>query len=136
MSQRLRAAFQGEGADPFAHLRRITRLRSEWPALFEAIADVVYDDDPVDLRDLADRLLEDANKRAERMERERQRAQEYELSTMDDLRTYLDDSIWAWRRIGDDPNDENQRIAAYYVDAFQSVRVSLLGDLLPLGDDE
>ncbi len=55
--------------------------------------------------------------------------------------TYLDDAITRWRDLRDktpNPDDERampganlQRLkATYYVDAFQSVRVSLFGQLL------
>jgi len=44
------------------------------------------------------------------------------------IRTYLDESIEHWRS-SDEP------YAEYYVDAFQSVRTSLLGETLPLEND-
>ena len=47
------------------------------------------------------------------------------------IAAYLDACIINWRnkkKIAD--NDEDQLIAACYVDAFQSARVSLLGELL------
>lgn len=47
---------------------------------------------------------------------------------------YLDDAIIKWRRIRDGKEDCTQiqiGMAPMYIDAFQSVRVSLLGELLP-----
>lgn len=45
---------------------------------------------------------------------------------------HLDMCIRHWRRRRDDPNDEMQSFAHYYVDAFQSARVSLFGETLPV----
>lgn len=46
---------------------------------------------------------------------------------------YLDAMIRHWRRKRDDPASSNAeaRKAGHYVDAFQSARASLLGELLP-----
>lgn len=54
--------------------------------------------------------------------------------TEEKVREYLDDCIRHWRKIGDNgvPGMPkfNKNIAVYYVDAFQSVRISLFGELL------
>lgn len=49
--------------------------------------------------------------------------------TEQDIKAYLDECIRFWRRKRD---EENCEIAIYYVDAFQSVRVSLFGELYPI----
>ena len=46
------------------------------------------------------------------------------------IKTYLDDAIKAWRNVKANPEDSNQRIAAYYIDAYQSVRQSIFDELL------
>ena len=53
--------------------------------------------------------------------------------TKEDVRNYLDHAITRWRkRVKDDGNSEEDTLVAMcYVDAFQSVRVSLFGELLP-----
>lgn len=50
--------------------------------------------------------------------------------TEDALKEYLDERIESWREksLSD---GYNSKIAVYYIDAFQSVRISLLGKLLP-----
>lgn len=48
------------------------------------------------------------------------------------VRKYLDWAIRWWRRVRDNPaSPEDELMASHYVDAYQSVRVSLLGELLP-----
>lgn len=48
------------------------------------------------------------------------------------IQGYLDTAIASWRHQRDSSTDEGDRAqAVYYVDAFQSVRSSLLGDVLP-----
>lgn len=55
-----------------------------------------------------------------------------QVETPDELRTYLDDAINKWReQRAQAPTDSDQHTAACYVDAFQSVRVSVFGELLP-----
>ena len=50
----------------------------------------------------------------------------------DAVRDYLDDTIRYWRDQRDQAReDATYRMAIDYVDAFQSVRTSLLGELLP-----
>jgi hypothetical protein len=46
--------------------------------------------------------------------------------TEKDVKKYLDESIYFWRQCF----REGDKTAAYYIDAFQSVRVSLFGELL------
>lgn len=48
-----------------------------------------------------------------------------------DALEYLDSAIRAWRRSAADPLDKFHDIAPYYVDALQSVRVSLFGSVYP-----
>lgn len=47
--------------------------------------------------------------------------------TEKEVKKYLDDCIRFWR----DKRKEGNKMAMYYVDAFQSVRSSLFGELLP-----
>jgi len=49
------------------------------------------------------------------------------------LQEYLDNAITKWRIRKNEAveGSEDMWIAACYVDAFQSVRVSMLGELLP-----
>ena len=50
-----------------------------------------------------------------------------------EIQDYLDDAIRNWRNRKEEyNNEENKLIAMCYIDAFQSVRVSLLGELLPI----
>ena len=52
------------------------------------------------------------------------------------LRKYLDMAIRNWRKRKEEAVDElEEHTAACYIDAFQSVRVSILGELL-LKDDK
>ena len=48
-----------------------------------------------------------------------------------EILTYLDECIVKWRNIRDNPADELTLFGEYYVDAFQSVRSSLFGEVLP-----
>jgi len=50
--------------------------------------------------------------------------------TEKDIKDYLDGAIRNWRKIRDE-SVVDSHIAPYYVDAFQSVRVSLFGEMLP-----
>ncbi len=51
---------------------------------------------------------------------------------MDELQEYLDEAIRSWRKNKSKAKtDEDILIASCYIDAFQSVRVSMLGSLLP-----
>ena len=50
--------------------------------------------------------------------------------TENDIQEYLDKCINYWR----EKNDEGDERAVYYIDAFQSVRISLIGDTLALGE--
>ena len=54
--------------------------------------------------------------------------------TTESVAEYLDNAIRHWREKKDTSKKGDERlIARCYVDAFQSVRVSLLGDILPPG---
>jgi hypothetical protein len=51
--------------------------------------------------------------------------------TPDAVRGYFDMAIRAWRQTRDTSTDEVERaMAVHYIDAFQSARMSLFGDLL------
>ena len=56
--------------------------------------------------------------------------------TRDELARYLDGAIWAWRQKRDDPNNDGPDLAQAkaYIDAYQSVRVSMLGVCVPAAD--
>ena len=43
------------------------------------------------------------------------------------IKKYLDNCIKFWRKERDEKNSED---AKYYIDAFQSVRISIFGELL------
>ena len=47
----------------------------------------------------------------------------------EEIKAYLDKAICSWRKTRDSKTDE---MAVYYIDAFQSVRMTLFGELLPL----
>ena len=49
--------------------------------------------------------------------------------TEKDVKAYLDECIKHWRNIRDSES-EKKDMAIFYVDAFQSVRTSLFGELL------
>lgn len=52
--------------------------------------------------------------------------------TMDELQEYLDEAIRSWRKNKSKAKtDEDILIATCYIDAFQSVRVSVFGSTLP-----
>lgn len=46
------------------------------------------------------------------------------LNNLEEIKEYLDKSIAYWRNKRD---IENNKIAKYYIDAFQSVRTSIFG---------
>lgn len=51
---------------------------------------------------------------------------------LEELQEYLDEAIRSWRRRkGKAKSDEDMLIARCYIDAFQSVRVSVFGSTLP-----
>lgn len=59
------------------------------------------------------------------------------LLTHDEIKDYLDDAIRHWRKKRDNAiTDEDKLMAVCYVDAFQSVRVSVFGKLLPLEEGD
>jgi len=49
--------------------------------------------------------------------------------TQEDVKKYLDTCIVLWRKKRD-IGGENAKIAEYYIDAYQSARVSLFGETL------
>lgn len=53
-----------------------------------------------------------------------------------EIKAYLDRAIHLWRRrkYVDEMNGSNYTMATHYIDAFQSVRMSLFGELLEKGD--
>ena len=52
--------------------------------------------------------------------------------TQEGLTEYLDACVRSWRQRRDSAESAAERdMAAYYVDAFQSMRISVLGSLLP-----
>lgn len=51
--------------------------------------------------------------------------------TKESVKEYLDNAIRSWRKILKDKDHPDNDIAIYYCDAFQSVRMSLFGELLP-----
>lgn len=119
---RLRIAFEGDDYDPIVHQRKLARLKNEWPELYGAIEGVAYDDDPVDLYAIAEGL-HDAGV-----------PPQGSVAT-GFIEDYLDNAIRSWRRIANDADHKHFDIAPYYVDAFQSVRASLLGETLPLDEE-
>ena len=92
----LRAVFEGLGRDPSAHMRASQRLRSEWPALWDAITSVVYDPD--------------------------ERVMAIPDSTESDLGKFLDEAIEQWDRILNSPDSEYHSLAPFYIDAFSLIR--------------
>lgn len=54
-----------------------------------------------------------------------------------DVLDYLDTTIMFWRKKRDagDEDDEMAEYYKYYIDAYQSVRTSLFGELLPCQED-
>ena len=51
--------------------------------------------------------------------------------TEESVKKYLDHAIGYWRQ----KHDDGDELAIIYVDAYQSVRASLFGDILPREDD-
>jgi len=53
--------------------------------------------------------------------------------TKEDIKAYLDSCIELWRGYRNDPSTSDReymkRVAPYYIDAFQSVRKTLFGEL-------
>lgn len=145
MSNKLRAAFEGEGVDTLRHLKRIARLKNEWPELFDAIEECAYTNDArLDMRSIADAVLQ----RAEQLNNpliEVPRVRSIGDVTFDYsdgglpikvVENYLDNAIRSWRRISANADHKHFDIAPYYVDAFQSARLSLLGETLPLDTED
>ena len=47
------------------------------------------------------------------------------------VKRYLDTCIWRWRATRDQERDATEKVkASCYIDAFQSVRVSIFGEVL------
>lgn len=55
------------------------------------------------------------------------------MDNLEDIKTYLDNCIRFWRRKRD---EDKREYAIFYVDAFQSVRKSIFGELLPVEEKE
>jgi hypothetical protein len=51
--------------------------------------------------------------------------------TPEAVKEHLDGAIRFWRQVKNDPNHELHDVAIYYCDAFQSLRISIFGELLP-----
>ncbi len=47
------------------------------------------------------------------------------MKTEEEIKDYLDQCIYYWR----DPNEEHKYMAKYYIDAFQSIRLFIFGEL-------
>jgi len=53
-----------------------------------------------------------------------------DINNPEEIKKYLDNSITNWRRSKENADDqEDMLVASCYVDAYQSVRVSLFGEL-------
>jgi len=50
--------------------------------------------------------------------------------TKKDIKEYLSNCIIYWRAIKESPTNINKNIAVYYIDAYQSVYISLFGETL------
>ena len=104
------------------YLRRLSRLKNEWPDLYEAITEVVAADQELDLNVIAERAAYPI----------------YHFDTDSDylsaavVERYLDNAIRAWRRIANSEDHPQRDLGPYYVDAFQAARESLLGETLPV----
>lgn len=55
------------------------------------------------------------------------------IDNLEDIKTYLDNCIRAWRSKRD---NEHCYFAKYYIDAYQSVRYSIFGECLPADEKE
>jgi len=51
--------------------------------------------------------------------------------TEEAVKKYLDDAITYWRKLRDSGSPSSPHYIVYYIDAYQSVRVSLFGELKP-----
>ena len=60
-------------------------------------------------------------------EQDRKTKARWEEAHNEQLKNYLDNCIWHWRK----KKKEGRREAQYYIDAYQSVRLSILKELLP-----
>lgn len=150
--QRLRSAWENPGRSPELHIRSMHRLKNEWPVLWNAIMGVLYGeaDKPEVLIDAQFRSSvtnaigwalyghpDVAEMTVESTEMEVvDRVADRVVATIEALLVdYLDGAIRAWRSIDRQPDHELQSIAAYYIDAYQAVRMSMLGELLPVEEE-
>lgn len=67
--------------------------------------------------------------------KERERHLHTVVFTYEQVKAYLDGAIRNWRKKRE-KEPEKKEMASHYVDAFQSVRVSLFGELLPPEEKE
>ena len=56
-------------------------------------------------------------------------------ATEKDIKEYLSDCLIYWRAIKESPTHSDRRIAMYYIDAYQSVYISLFGETLQEDDN-
>lgn len=138
-STRLRAAFEGEGLSILRHMRMAARLKNEWPDLFDAIEESLYLQPTVDVRSMADSVLRIAEDLSHPLTEIRSQEIQYPTSlsslSHEIVESYLSGAIRFWRKIAANADHKHFDIAPYYVDAYQSVRLSLLGDTLGVEDD-
>jgi hypothetical protein len=60
-----------------------------------------------------------------------------ENMTPNEIKNYLDGAITQWRQTRDTTTEEVERtMAVHYIDAFQSVRVTLFGQTLQVDEDD
>lgn len=52
------------------------------------------------------------------------------LTTFQEIKDYLDEAIVYWRDVRDTGSGDEAEMAPFYIDAFQSVRMSIFGELL------
>lgn len=54
--------------------------------------------------------------------------------TKDEVRKYLTDAVDSWRKVRDENElgSPQQEMAVHYIDAFQSVHISLFGWMVPM----
>lgn len=62
-------------------------------------------------------------------------AQKVVRFTKDEIKKYLDHCITLWRERRDSSGSQAE-MAVYYIDAYQSVRVSIYGELLEVNEDK
>ncbi len=52
------------------------------------------------------------------------------LETRQEIKDYLDEAIVTWRDHRDSGTGDEAEMAPFYIDAFQSVRMSIFGEIL------